>query len=63
MFLIIDNRNEDFPIDGRAPIIIKSEFCQPLVILSRAENPDGIPFIPVLFLPAVTISLIDLQLI
>ncbi|MNY03848.1 hypothetical protein D3C86_1364900 [compost metagenome] len=32
-----------FPIAGLAAMMIRSEFCQPPVSLSKAVNPDGTP--------------------
>ena len=38
-----------FPIAGRAPIVIRSPFCHPEVILSNLVNPVFNPLIPSAF--------------
>ena len=43
MFRAIDSTNAVFPIPGRAAIIIKSDGCQPDVILSNLSNPVAMP--------------------
>ena len=46
-----------FPIAGLAAIMIRSEFCQPPVSLSRAVNPDGIPDNPSLSFSDLILSI------
>jgi len=57
MFFAIESTNAVFPMAGRAAIIIKSDFCQPAVILSMPVNPLLSPLKPFLFSIASLICL------
>ena len=46
IFLAIERTKAVFPIPGRAAIIIKSDGCQPEVILSSFSKPVAIPLKP-----------------
>ena len=58
MFLAMERANAVFPIEGRAAIMINSDFCHPEVSLSSFVNPDGVPTRASSLLPASSISLI-----
>ena len=52
----MDKTKAVLPMAGRAAITIMSERCQPLVILSKALNPEGTPDTPDLLVMALSIS-------